>query len=228
MEQTTNVDLRPMFVLIVSAHPVIDQMVRSAAEAAGSMLTRTVALGTDLAAIADHPASIVVVDVDGDERPGLRRLREVNATLPQARPVVLSDRAEGSQVLTAMRLGAWAVVRKPEGLRELSGVLLRVAAGERVLPPDLERSALAELGRFAQRAREGSSVEATITEREREILSLLSEGFTTQQAGRRLGISPRTVETHVAKLYRKLSVRTRLQAIARAVHLGLIQLDREP
>ncbi len=217
-----------MFVLIVSAHPVIEQMVRAAAEAAGSTQVRTVAFGTDLAAIADDPASIVVVDVDGDGRSGLRRLRDVSETLPQARPVVLSDRAEGPQILAAMRMGAWAVVRKPDGLRELSAILIRVVAGERVLPPDLERSALAELGRFAQRAREGSSVEATITQREREILTLLSEGFTTQQAGRRLGISPRTVEAHVAKLYRKLSVRTRLQAIARAVSLGLIRLDHEP
>ena len=44
-----------------------------------------------------------------------------------------------------------------------------------------------------------------------------------QQVGRRLGISPRTVETHVAKLYRKLGVRTRVQAVARAAHLGLIE-----
>lgn len=217
-----------MFVLIVSAHPVIDRMIRSAAEAASATQVRTVALGQDLAALSGQPVSIVVIDGDDDKRPGLRSLRAVREALPQARPVVLSDRAEGPQLLEAMRLGAWAVLRKPDGLRELSDVLIRVAAGERVLPPDLERSALAELGRFAQRAREGSSVEASVTQREREILVLLSEGFTTQQAGTRLGISSRTVETHVAKLYRKLSVRTRLQAIARAISLGLIRLDREP
>ena len=44
-----------------------------------------------------------------------------------------------------------------------------------------------------------------------------------QQAAHRLGISPRTVETHVAKLYRKLGVRTRVQAVARAAQLGLIE-----
>jgi DNA-binding NarL/FixJ family response regulator len=228
VEQTVDVDLRPMFVLIVSAHPVVDQMIRSAAEAAGSTQVRTVSLGSDLGALDDRPTSIVVIDVDDEERPGLRSLRAVRETLPQARPVVLSDRAQGPQILAAIRLGAWAVLRKTDGLRDLSDVLIRVAAGERVLPPDLERSALSELGRFAQRAREGSSVEASITQREREILALLSEGFTTQQAGRRLGISPRTVEAHVAKLYRRLSVRTRLQAISRAVSLGLIRLDREP
>ena len=53
---------------------------------------------------------------------------------------------------------------------------------------------------------------------------MLAEGLTMQQMATRLGISPRTVETHVAKLYRKLAVRTRVQAVARAASLGLIEL----
>ena len=80
------------------------------------------------------------------------------------------------------------------------------------------------LGSFARKAREGSEMEASLTPREQEILVMVSDGFTMQQVGRRLGISPRTVETHVAKLYRKLGVRTRVQAVSRAAQLGLIEL----
>jgi DNA-binding CsgD family transcriptional regulator len=53
---------------------------------------------------------------------------------------------------------------------------------------------------------------------------LISRGLTMRQMANRLGISPRTVETHMAKLYRKLDVRTRVQAVSRAVSLGLIEL----
>ena len=53
---------------------------------------------------------------------------------------------------------------------------------------------------------------------------MVSRRVTMQQVGTRLGISPRTVETHVAKLYRKLGVRTRVQAVSRAAQLGLIEL----
>ncbi len=67
-------------------------------------------------------------------------------------------------------------------------------------------------------------VGGALTPREREILDLLAEGFTMRQIGRRLGISTRTVETHVAKIYRKLSVRSRVQAVSRAAALGLIEL----
>ena len=54
----------------------------------------------------------------------------------------------------------------------------------------------------------------------------MSEGYTMQQVGTRLGISPRTVETHVAKLYRKLGVRTRVQAVSKAAQLGLLDLGQ--
>ena len=90
--------------------------------------------------------------------------------------------------------------------------------------PDLEQAAVMALGSFARKAREGSEMEASLTPREQEILVMVSDGFTMQQVGTRLGISPRTVETHVAKLYRKLGVRTRVQAVSRAAQLGLIEL----
>jgi DNA-binding CsgD family transcriptional regulator len=56
------------------------------------------------------------------------------------------------------------------------------------------------------------------------VLELLSDGHTMRQIATRLSISPRTVETHVGKLYRKLGVRTRVQAVSRAATLGLVEL----
>jgi DNA-binding NarL/FixJ family response regulator len=90
--------------------------------------------------------------------------------------------------------------------------------------PALEKDAMGALGRLARRAREGADVEAGLTPRERQVLELLGVGLTIGQIASRLGISPRTIETHVAKLYRKLGVRTRVQAISRAATLGLVDL----
>ena len=90
--------------------------------------------------------------------------------------------------------------------------------------PEVEQIAVSELGKFARMAREGSEVRASLTPREHEVLVMLSTGLTMRQMANRLGISPRTVETHVAKLYRKLDVRTRVQAASRAVSLGLVDL----
>jgi DNA-binding NarL/FixJ family response regulator len=92
------------------------------------------------------------------------------------------------------------------------------------MSPGLEHDVIGALGRMARKAREGAAVDADLTPRERQVLELLSGGMTIGQIASRLGISPRTVETHVAKLYRKLGVRTRVQAISRAATLGLVDL----
>jgi DNA-binding NarL/FixJ family response regulator len=141
-----------------------------------------------------------------------------------ARIIVLSDRIDGRQVLDAMRLGADAFLPNPDGLRNFDETLARVLSGERVFPPALEAEAVLQVGRLARQARDRSDVAPSITPRELEILTLLAEGLTTRQIARRLDISPRTVENHVAKLYRKLEVGSRLQAVARAATLGLIEL----
>jgi DNA-binding NarL/FixJ family response regulator len=88
----------------------------------------------------------------------------------------------------------------------------------------LEQDAFRALGVMARRAREGAEVAARLTRRERQVLELLSAGMTMGQIATRIGISPRTVETHVAKVYRKLGVRTRVQAVSRAATLGLVEL----
>jgi DNA-binding NarL/FixJ family response regulator len=167
-------------------------------------------------------APIVALDLQGPSTlEEARRIRELDGS---ARVVLLADSVEPGWALAAIRLGVHGVVLKPDGLHTLPEVLRRVARGERVIPVELERAAVRELGRSVQRARAASGLAPSITMREREVLELLADGFTMRQIGRRLGISPRTAEAHVGRLYRKLTVRTRVQAIARGSALGLIEL----
>ena len=88
----------------------------------------------------------------------------------------------------------------------------------------LDEAAVAELSWRVRRAREGSAIGGVLTRRERQVLALLADGLTTRQMARRLEISPRTVETHVGKLYRKLEVHSRVQAVSRAAALGLLDV----
>lgn len=214
-------------VLVVSSHPVIEGVVRLAAEATheiGRILT-TRDLETVQALIEAEQPDVIVIDIDQGPTSGLETVRQVAGAIQGGRIIVLSERADGQFVLETMRLGVQAFLLKPEGLRDIPAALAAVLAGDRIFAPDLEQTAVEELGRFARQARAGSEVGASLSPREREILPLLADGLTMQQIGRRLGISPRTVETHVSKLYRKLAVHTRLQAIARGASLGLIDLE---
>jgi DNA-binding NarL/FixJ family response regulator len=214
-------------VLVVSSHPVIEGVVRLAADATpdiGRIMT-TRDPGALEALIAAERPDVIVIDIDQGGTSGLETVRVVREASLEGRIIVLSERADGPFVLETMRLGVHAFLHKPEGLRDIPAALAAVLAGDRIFAPDLEQTAVEELGRFARQARAGSEVGASLSPREREILPLLADGLTMQQIGRRLGISPRTAETHVSKLYRKLAVHTRLQAVARAASLGLIELE---
>jgi DNA-binding NarL/FixJ family response regulator len=124
-----------------------------------------------------------------------------------------------------MRAGVDGYLEKSSGVRSIADVLERVARGERVFTEEQERAALGQLGELVRVAREASDVAGSLTPRETEILQYVSYGFTMRQVANRLGLSPRTVEAHVAKLYRKLGVSNRVQAVSRAVSLGLIDLS---
>lgn len=215
----------PIRALLVAGHPVIGGVLRLSCEASGIRVAgetgdprAVVASATQLA-----PA-VVVLDLELPDADGLDCIRDLRAAGYEGVVLAVSERTDGATVLEALRRGAGGYLTKPEGLRRVGTVIRRLVAGERVLDPVVEKVAVAELGRFARQAREGSEIAASLSPREREIIGLLAEGLTMRQIGRRLGISPRTAETHATKLYRKLSVRTRMQAIAKAAQLGLIDL----
>ncbi len=217
------IEERSRVVWIRSMHPALEGVVRLAARTI-PRVDQIIAgdTGELVSALPDVPGAIAVFDLQGPST--LDEARQINELDTSARVVLLADSVEGSWALAAIRLGIHGVVQTPEGLHTLPEVLRRVARGERVIPAELERAAVQELGRSVQRARVASGLEPSITRREREVLVLLADGFTMRQIGRRLGISSRTVEAHVGKLYRKLTVRTRVQAIARGSALGLIEL----
>ncbi len=222
---------QPLRVVIIGGHPVIRGVVRLACGGVegASVVAEASTLAEAAEVVADARPDLLVLDLDlpdGDGIEFLERLADERSTdrEPPPRLLVLSDRDDGASVLEALRLGASGYLTKSDGLRGLTTALRRVATGHRVVPPELEERAVTELGRFARQARERAEIETVLTQREREVLVHLAEGLTTQQIARLLGISARTVETHVGKLYRKLDVSSRVQAVSRAMTLGLIDL----
>jgi DNA-binding NarL/FixJ family response regulator len=210
--------------VVAAGHPVVRGVIDLACREADVTVIAAVGSARDaLEACRTRTPDLLVLDLELPDADGFRVLSELDAGRPDS-VLVLSDHTDGDLVLRALRLGARGYVTKAEGLRGLSGTIRRVLAGERVIAPGLEQDAVLALGRFAKRAREGAEVAAELTTREQQVLELLSDGHTMRQIATRLSISPRTVETHVGKLYRKLGVRTRVQAVSRAATLGLVEL----
>jgi DNA-binding NarL/FixJ family response regulator len=217
---------RPLRVLVVDAHPVLRGVIRMACGSAGDLeiVAEAADVASALEAGTEHEPDVVVLDLDLPDGEGTEVIRGLQSRGSAARILVLTDRTHGAAVLECLRLGVHGYVDKATGIRTIGTAIRRIGRGERVVDRELEQAAVMELGRFARKAREGSEMAASLTPRELQILELISAGLTMRQAATRLGISPRTVETHVAKLYRKLAVRTRVQAVAKAASLGLIDL----
>jgi DNA-binding NarL/FixJ family response regulator len=212
--------------IVSSSHAVIEGVLRLTAASLPGIDRVTAVLDRDrlVEQIDQATVALAVIDLDPTESGALDTVRELSAVASSVAVVLLTDRVDGAFALEAMRSGVRGLVLKPDAVRELAPVLRRVIAGERVIDPALDEASVTTLGRFARRAREGSRAEAILSPREMEILLLMGDGLTMQQIARRLGISPRTVETHATKLYRKLDVRTRVQAVAKAATIGLIEL----
>jgi DNA-binding NarL/FixJ family response regulator len=216
----------PVQVLVVEDHPVLRGVVRLACEhTPGLALAAEVGDGeAAIEACRRLRPDVVVLDLTlPGEVQGFDVARALRAEGIPSRILVLTGRSEDEAVFEAIRLGADGYMEKTAGVRFIAEALLRVGAGERVFTPQQERIAISELGRLARQARESSGLRASLTERELEILDLLARGVTVKQVATRLALSPRTVETHIAKLYRKLGVKNRVQAVSKASALGLIE-----
>jgi len=217
----------PLRVLIVDDHPMVRQIVRLACgqhpdmvvvgEAADGVeaLERCRALHPDL----------IVLDLLLPRMHGLEVAAQLRAEGSKAKILVLTAVEDKAAVFEALRAGASGYVEKSAPVEEIAASIAAVAGGTRVFSLEQERRAQEHLGEFARKARDTARVLALLTPREREVLSLIAEGLPTKQIAARLGVSERTAETHIRKIYRKLEVRTRVQALYRAAGLGLVNRD---
>ena len=210
--------------VVVAAHPTVRRVVEIACHDEGVIVVDASGTAAEAtAACRSHGPELLVLDLDLPDADGFRVLVDLGDLRPPS-ILVLAERADGDQVLRALRLGARGYLTKAGGLRDLGTTIRRVIAGERVMTPKLEKDAIGALGRMARHAREGADLAASLTTRQQQVLEYLSQGKTVSQIASRLGISPRTVETHVATLYRRLGVNTRVQAVSQAARLGLVDL----
>jgi DNA-binding NarL/FixJ family response regulator len=135
--------------------------------------------------------------------------------------VVLLDAADSATVRATLAAGADAVLSRAADADELTDVLGRVDRGERVLSSELV-IVLADVTADAEPRIDPELTGAGLTRREGEILRHLSRGSSNREIAGTLFIGEATVKTHLAKIYDKLGVSSRHQAVARALELGVL------
>lgn len=165
---------------------------------------------------------VVLMDLNLGETSGVRAIEEILDALPETRVLVLSASGEHTDVLDAVKAGAAGYLVKSASAEELLSAVRRTADGFPVFTPGLAGLVLGEYRRLAGTERSGPEVPA-LTERETDVLRLVAKGLTARQIGERLGVSHRTVETHVQSTLRKLQLHNRVQLARYAIEKGIVE-----
>ncbi|MET0552504.1 MAG: response regulator transcription factor [Vicinamibacteria bacterium] len=171
--------------------------------------------------VAQHRPDVLVADLVLPGLNGIEATRRVRKRHPDTRVVVLSMHADEPFVVEALAAGASAYVLKDTTATELLRAIAEAAAGRRYLSAAIA-AALPGLDRGRPVALESGDPYEALTDREREVLQLVAEGLTSRGIAGRLGLSPRTVESHRANLIAKLRTPSTAGLVRFAAERGLL------
>lgn len=165
--------------------------------------------------LAKTDPNIVLIDITMPGMNGLEAIEGAREKYPDVRFIVLTMHAEGQYVVKAVRNGAFGYLIKNADENELIEAIKNVAIGKKHFNDEISQLMIGNM------AIEGES-HKKLSDREMEVLTLVSEGKTTKEVAEQLFVSARTVETHRVNMMKKLKVQNTAELIKKAAHLKLI------
>ncbi|HZR50544.1 MAG TPA: response regulator transcription factor [Streptosporangiaceae bacterium] len=170
-----------------------------------------------------HP-DVVLMDIRMPGLDGLTATRQITADpdLAGVRIVILTTFGLDEYLFDALRAGASGFLLKDTEPADLATAVRVVAAGDSLISPSMTRKLIAEFATRAKKPRPAAELDV-ITQREREVMSLVADGLTNHEIAAKLYMSPATVRTHVSHAMTKLGARDRAQLVVLAYETGLVQ-----
>ena len=159
---------------------------------------------------------VVVMDLGLPGLDGIEATRRLSRSRPDIRVLVLSMHDDAATVDRALRAGARGYVLKGSGIAALRQAIRDVYSGKVYLSPAVSEYVLQGF------LKQDSGEVDPLSEREREILQLIAEGYTSREIAKRVGLKPKTVENHRARIMEKLGVHTTAGLVRYALRLGLV------
>jgi DNA-binding NarL/FixJ family response regulator len=208
-------------ILLVDDHPLFLDGVRAALARAEDLEVVGEAhdvRGAVASALELRP-DVVLMDLGLPDGSGIEATREILASAPEVRVLVMTMSDEDDAVVTAMRAGARGFVVKGAGRADLLSGIRTVAAGGAVFGPAVADRLGLLFGSLG--ALPGRDAFPELTDREREVLDLVARGYDNRRIARDLFLSDKTVRNHVSNVMGKLGVATRAEAVVRGRNGGL-------
>ncbi len=170
---------------------------------------------------------VILMDIKMGDWDGVTATRRVRNSVPSSRVIVLTNHDEDELVFASIRAGASGYLLKEISGSHLTNAIRTVADGFSLIYPSVAKRVLDEFGQLRSRPARGGDDEgySDLTPREREVLRLVASGRANKEIGGDLGISERTVKTHISNIFSKLQLTDRTQAALYVHNRGLLERD---
>jgi DNA-binding NarL/FixJ family response regulator len=212
-------------VLLVDDQPLIRSGLRTLMDAEPDLdVVGEAGTGGDAIHLAQRlRPDVAVMDVRMPGMDGIAATAAITAAGGPTRVLVLTTFDEDEHIYGALRAGAAGFLVKDTALEDIITAVRVVAAGDALLAPGVTRRLIAEFAQRPQRyGRSHPTLLDGVTQREREVLTLVGRGLTNAEIAAELSISAATAKAHVARLFTKLDARDRVQLVIVAYETGLV------
>jgi two-component system response regulator DevR len=219
---TTEQPQRRLRLLVVDDHEVVRQGLVSLLDRRSGfeVVAQAGSVSESIAMAARYEPDLVIMDVRLPDGSGIEACREIRATRPETRVIMLTSYPDEEAVLSAIIAGASGYLLKQIRGRELVSALEAVGRGESLLDSAVTEKVLERVRRVAS----GSATDelAELTAQERKILLLVADGMTNKEIAEQVFLSDKTVKNYVSSILSKLNLQRRTQAAAFVAkrHLG--------
>ena len=170
-----------------------------------------------------HRPDVVLMDIAMPGLNGLEAAARIAKKFPHVHVVILSMHVNEEYVLQALRAGAAGYMVKGANAAELEIAIRAVARSEMYLSPTVSKHVVTD---YIQRIRGETTSLELLTPRQREVLQLITEGYSTKKIAHTLKISVKTVETHRMQLMERLEIHDITGLVRYAIRVGLVKSDQ--
>jgi len=212
-------------VIVADDHVVTRRGVRAMLSLlSGVEVVGEAATGMQAVALCEKYApTIAFVDMQMPEMGGLEAIARIKSACPNTRVLVLTVEEDEHVIMQAVKAGASGYLSKASSADDLERAIRESDPDGVYMSPSIASKMIASVANGGSKNGREPNGHNTITDREHQVLGLLGQGLTSRTIARRLGISERTVDTHVGNMYRRLGVTNRVDAVFAAMRRGLIE-----